>query len=226
MTSTVKLSDPPRSHRRRQWTITLATVGTALSLLISEALDPVGDGTADNFLTAATTRQGTMIASAVLLLLSAVLLIPAIVGIGKLLPHRGSGIGHAGAVFLTLGAFGHAMAAAFYLITSAMPDSPLDAQATTVLIEHLNTSPSLAPVFGFIMAFALGLLLSFIGLYRAGAIPPWVLGTVIAAAAIEILAPGGIPAIALIKQALGLVAFAYLATVHWHAAEPAAPITP
>lgn len=176
MTSTAVAMVGSRSRRRRPRTIALATAGTAATLLISDALDPVGDGTAENFVAAATARQGMMVASALLLLLSSVLLVPAIVGIVKLLPHRGSGLGHAGAVLLTMGAFGHAMVATFYLVTSAMPASPIGAQRSTELIEHLNNSPNLAPAFVFIMAFALGLLLCFIGLYRASAIPAWVLG--------------------------------------------------
>lgn len=226
MTSTAVPMAGSRSRRRRQRTIALATAGTALTLLISEALDPVGDGTAENFVAAATARQGTMIASALLLLVSAILLVPAIVGIVKLLPHRGSGLGHAGAVLLTLGAFGHAMAATFYLVISAMPSSPIGAQRTTQLIEHLNNSPTLAPAFILITAFALGLLFSFIALHRAGAIPAWVLGAVIGAAAIEVLAPGDVAAIAMVKQALTLIAFAYLALVHWRAIEPATTPAP
>lgn len=226
MTSTAVAMVGSRSRRRRQRTIALATAGTAATLLISEAIDPVGDGTAENFVAAATARQGTMIASALLLLLSAVLLVPAIIGIVKLLPHRGSGLGHAGAVLLTMGAFGHAMAATFYLVTSAMPASPIGAQRTTQLIEHLNNSPNLAPAFVFIIAFALGLLLCFIGLYRASAIPTWVLGAVVGAFAIEILVPGGGPAIALVKQTLTLIAFAYLATVHWNWRETESATSP
>lgn len=54
MTSIADHPQTSRSARRRRLAITLATVGTALTLLASEALDPVGDGTADNFLAAAT----------------------------------------------------------------------------------------------------------------------------------------------------------------------------
>lgn len=226
MTSTAAAMVGSRSRRRREKTIALATAGTAVTLLISDALDPVGDGTAENLVAAATERQGMMIAATLVLLLSAVLLVPAVVGIVKLLPHRGSGVGHAGAVLLTMGAFGHAMIATFYLVTSAMPASPIGAQRTTQLIEHLNNSPNLAPAFVFIIAFALGLLLCFIGLYRAGAVPAWVLGVVVAAFAIEALVPGVNPAVAIVKQTLTLIAFAYLATVHWNSRETGSATSP
>jgi hypothetical protein len=225
MTSTTDYPPHSRSERRRRLVIPLATVGTALTLLASEAVDPVGDGTADNLVAAATTHEGAMIASAVLLLLSAVLLIPAIVGMIERMPQRGSGIGHVGAVLLTLGAFGHAMAATFFLVVSAIPDGPSEPAATVALVEHLNTSPSIAVAFVFILAFGLGLLLAFIGLHRAGVIPAWVLGTIVAAFAIEVVAPGDVVGIALVKQTLGLVGFSYLAMVHWQAM-PAAHRSP
>lgn len=204
------------NHTRRQRTIALATVGSAVTLLVSEATDPVGDATAQNLLAAAETHPTLMVVSSLLLLSSAVLLIPAIVGMVRLMPHRGAGVGHAGAVLLALGAFGHAMAATFFLVVAAMPSGPLPTDGLTALVEHLNTSATLIPAFAFIIAFGLGLMLTFIGLHRAGAIPSWVLGTIIGAGLLEFAAPGDVAAIGLVKQSLVLIAFAYLGTRHRH----------
>ena len=74
MISTTDDQVHPRTARRRRLVITLATAGTAVSLLASEATDPVGDGTAVNFMAAADAHQGRLVTSALLLLFSAVLL--------------------------------------------------------------------------------------------------------------------------------------------------------
>lgn len=216
MSTTLQAQPIARSHTRRRRTIALAMVGSAVTLLVSEAMDPVGDGTANNLLAAADTQPTLMVASSLLLLLSAVLLIPAIVGIVQLMPRRGAGIGHLGAVLLTLGAFGHAMAATFFLVVAAMASGPLATADTMALVEHLNTSATLIPAFAFIIAFGFGALLAFIGLYRAGAVPSWVLGTVIGAILLELAAPGDVAALGVVKQALGLVAFTYLAKHYWY----------
>lgn len=212
----------PRTANRRPLMIALASAGTAVTLLASEATDPVGDGTAANFMTAATTQQGLLITSALLLLLSGVLLVPATVGVVQQVSgRRGSGTGHAGAVLLTLGAFGHAMAALFYLVVAAIADSELSTDEAMALVEHLNGSPTIAVAFIPIIAYAVGFLLAFIALWRAGVIPAWVLGTALAAGLIEFAAPGDIVAIGLVKQALGLVAWGYLGWVHWQNAPTA-----
>ncbi len=222
MSSTTDNPGRARTARRRRLVITLATAGTAVTLLASEVTDPVGDGTAANFMAAANAQHGMLITSALLLLLSAVLLVPAVVGVVQQMPgRRGSTIGHAGAALLTLGAFGHAMAALLYLIIAAIPDSPLSVEEATGWVAHLNGSPTIAVAFVLIISYGFGFLLAFIGRWRAGVIPTWVLGTVIAAGAIEIAAPGGIFAIALVKQALGLVAWGYLAWIHWRTAPTA-----
>ena len=220
MTATTAPDHGSRVRRRSRLTTALATAGTAVTLLASEVLDPVGDGTAENFVAAATGHRAAMITSAWLLLVSAVLLLPAVVGVVRLVPGRGAGLAHAGAVLLTLGAFGHAMAGTFYLVAAELP-SPLGVQRAEVAIDHLNGSAALAPSFVFIMAFALGLLLAFIGLHRGGVVPGWVLGAVAGAFAIEVVAPGDVPAVAVVKQALALVAFVYLAVVLWRGSEVA-----
>lgn len=219
---TTNLAKPPCSPgaRRRRLVVALSLVGTEVALLASEALDPVGDGTADNLVAAGATQEPAMVASSLLLLLSAVLLVPAIGGILRMVPDRGSGLGATGALLLTLGAFGHAMAALFYLVVSAMPGGPWDRAELVALVDHLNTSPNIVVAFVFIMSFGVGSLLAFIGLRRAGAIPTWVLAAVIAASAIELLAPGGILGLAVLKQALGVVAFGYLAIAFWQATGP------
>lgn len=205
---------PSRTTRLRRRVIAISTAGSALALFASEALDPVGEGTPDNLLAAATTSQGAMVASALVLLLSSVLLVPAVVGIVHLVRHRGAATAHVGGALLVLGGFGHAMAATFYLIVSTMPGRGVDAGQVASLLERVDASPNLAVAFVFILSFALGLLLAFIGLRRARIVPTWVLGAIVAAFAIEFAAPGGY-AVGLVKQALGLVAFGYLALREW-----------
>jgi hypothetical protein len=49
------------------------------------------------------------------------------------------------------------------------------------VLERVDSSPNLAIAFVFILSFALGLLLAFIGLRRAGVVPTWVLGAIVGA---------------------------------------------
>lgn len=194
----------------RRMAMIFATAGFGVLLFLSELLDPVGDGTPENLLSAATNASGGMISSSLILLVSSVLLVPAIVGIVRLAPGRGSGFANAGAVLLVMGGLGHAMAATYYLVVSALPGSGLDSTEIDAVLRHLDSAPNLAISFLFIVSFGLGLLFSFIGLRRAGAVPVWVLGAVITAFLMEVAAPGG-QAVALVKQGLGVVAFGYLA---------------
>jgi len=197
-----------------------ATAGFGVLLFLSELLDPVGEGTPDNLLSAAASDPGAMMASSLLLLVSSILLIPVAAAIVRLTPTRGAGFANAGVVLLVMGALGHAMAATFYLIVSALPGSGLESTEVGMLLQHLDAAPNLAVSFLFIVAFGFGLLFSFIGLRRARAIPLWVLGTVIAAFLMEVAAPGG-QAIALVKQGLGVVASGYLAYAFYRDGGPA-----
>lgn len=199
----------PTKGLRRMATVA-ATAGFGVLLFLSELLDPVGEGTPENLLSAATSSSGAMTTSSLLLLVSSILLVPAVVAIVRLTPKRGAALANAGAILLVMGALGHAMAATFYLVVAALPGTGLEHAELTKVLQHLDAAPSLAVSFLFIVSFGFGVLFSFIGLRRAGAVPLWVLGAVIAAFLMEVAAPGG-HAIALVKQALGVVAFGYLA---------------
>lgn len=220
MTSATPSILPSTAVRLRRRTIAVSAVGSAVTLLVSDLLDPVGEGSVNNLLAAATDHTGAMVGSSLLLVLSSILLIPTIVGILGLVIDRGAATTNVGAVLLTLGAFGHAMAATFFLIVSALPEAGLEQDAIATALAHLEDAPNLAIVFVFILTFALGLLVSFIGLWRARVVPTWVLGAIVGAFAIEFAAPGG-QAVALVKQALTLVAFSYLTTVLWSDRRPA-----
>ena len=189
---------------------TVAPRPDSVSCSSCPSLDPVGEGTPENLLSAATSSSGAMTTSSLLLLVSSILLVPAVVAIVRLTPKRGAALANAGAILLVMGALGHAMAATFYLVVAALPGTGLEHAELTKVLQHLDAAPSLAVSFLFIVSFGFGVLFSFIGLRRAGAVPLWVLGAVIAAFLMEVAAPGG-HAIALVKQALGVVAFGYLA---------------
>lgn len=203
---------PTRTSRIRRMATVIATAGFGLVLFLSDLLDPVGEGSPENLLSAATSNPGGMTTSSLLLLVSSILLIPAVVLIVRLTPGRGAGFANAGAVLLVMGAIGHAMAATFFLVVSALPGAGFDQSELMSLLQHLDSSPSLGISFLFIVSFGFGILFAFIGLKRAKVVPLWVLGAVIAAFLMEVAAPGG-QAITLVKQALGALAFGYLAVV-------------
>ena len=102
------------------------TAGSALilfpALLVAEApLDPTGNGSGADLYAAATEHRGALVTSAVLLIVSGVLMAPAAAGILHQARDRGAALANAGAVLAVLGGFGHFGIAMFYLVGTSLP---------------------------------------------------------------------------------------------------------
>jgi len=160
------------AHRLRRY-----TAGAALilfpALLVGQALiDPAAGGTGEVMYTAATEHREALTASALLLLVSGLLMVPAVMGILHQARDRGAGLANLGAVLGVLGGFGHAAIAFFYILSLALAGG--DRAEMVAYIERFNASPALAAVaFPLILCFGLGVLALPWAAWRAGFIGWW-----------------------------------------------------
>lgn len=121
----------------------------------------------------AETDQRALVLSAAIFLVSSVLMIPAAGGMLHLLRGRGAALGHLGAAFFVLGAFGHMGYAIWQLMLTVVPHRP----DRSAMVEFLDRSSLVTDVLlPLLLSVVLGAVLLIVGLWRAGHLPTWVLG--------------------------------------------------
>lgn len=125
--------------------------------------------------------RATSVAQAVLLLISSALFIPVVVGALNLLRRQGRAVGTLGAIAFVAGICGHLMLVGtrLVLVQMAVPGANRTAMAT---LAHRLGHGVFTVITPLELCFDVGLVLLFIGLRRAAAIPGWVLAVVIAVA--------------------------------------------
>ena len=203
------ISSPTPSRRLRR-----LTAGASLivfpALLVPEAvIDPAPGGTGEVMFRAASEARGALTASAVLLVVSGILMVPAAAGILRQARDRGAGLANTGAVLAVLGGFGHFGIAMFYLVALSLPGG--DRAEMVAYIDRLNESTTLGYVaFPLILCFGLGVLVLPWAAWRVGAAALW--APVVATAVV--LAHFMLPETVLAVEVAGLVAltvvFGYL----------------
>lgn len=126
-------------------------------------------------------HRGSSVTQAILLLLSSALFVPVLGGALNLLRGRGRTLGTLGAVAFLAGICGHLMLVAARLVLVQMSRAGSEHAAMNNLAHRLGHG-----VFSLITALELcfdaGLVLLFIGLRRAAAVPTWTLSVIIAVA--------------------------------------------
>jgi Domain of unknown function (DUF4386) len=193
----------PDAFRRRIGGVAL--IGTMVTLLASELFGPRGAGGNSELLTAVAADRTGFVVSTLLLLVSTILLIPAVMAVLHLVRDRAPVIGHVAGVFGMLGALGHMAVVCYGLFVAEMADGGSRSEMVS-LLDRLDSGLA-AVVVPLILSFALAVLLMGIALYRARVAPRWVMLAAIAAVVVELGAPGGTLAAALVKQTLVVVAF-------------------
>ena len=143
------------------------------ALLIPQALvDPAEGGTGEVMYRAATGHSATLTASAVLLIVSGVLMAPAAAGVLHQARDRGAGLADAGAAFAVLGGFGHFGIAMFYVLSLSLAGG--NEAEMVAFIDRVNESAALGAVaFPLILCFGLGVALLPWAAWRAGAVGLW-----------------------------------------------------
>lgn len=172
---------PSTGRRLRRYTAGAALILFPALLVPQAVIDPASGGTGEVMYTAATEHRGALLASALLLLVSGILMVPAMTGILHQARDRGAGLANAGGVLGVLGGFGHFGIALFYIVSLALPGG--NRAEMVAYIERLNSSPALGAVaFPLILCFGLGVLVLPWAAWRAGLIQLW--GPALASAAV------------------------------------------
>ena len=165
------LADPVRL---RKTVAGVALIGFPLAGLLSSIADS-DEGTNLE----ASTLYGLLIGNeasirlaGLLFIVSAVLTVPAIGGMLHLLRGRGAALGHVGAAFALVGAFGHMGYATWQLMLAHVPNQPDQA----AMVAYLDRSSSVSDLvlLPMLIAITLGLILMAVGLRKARFVPLWV----------------------------------------------------
>lgn len=201
------MSTTVRSRGTRRIAAGIGLIGFPALLVIQGLVDPTDDTT---FYAAAVSHPDTLLYSALLLLASAVLTIPAIGGILHMAGDRGALLADLGAVFALLGALGHTALSVIYLLMRS-----LDGGQPAEMIgfeDRLNADPSLSAVgLVLLVSFGLGLTLLSWASWRAGLIGWWGPAVITGVALVHIFYPGDVPMIAQIAALCAIaVVFGWL----------------
>jgi len=197
------------AQRLRRYTMGAALILFPALLVVQAPLDP-GDGdTGEAAYAAASQHAGSLSTSAVLLLISAILMAPAVAGILHQARDRGAVLANVAAVAAVLGGFGHAAIAMYTLFT--LPLAGGDPAQMAAYVERLNaTSVINAVAFPLILCFALAVLMMAWAAWRAGLIGWWGPAIVTTVVLAHLLLPESLPAAALAGMAALTVVFGYL----------------
>jgi heme/copper-type cytochrome/quinol oxidase subunit 3 len=180
--------------RLRRYTSGAALILFPVLLAVQAWVDPASGGTGDVMTRAAAAHRGALTASALLLLVSGVLMAPAAAAILHQARDRGAALANVGAVLAVLGGFGHAAIAMYYLLS--LPLQGGDPEEMVAYIDRLNSTAAIgAVVFPLTLCFALGVVLLVWAAWRAGALPIWAPVAVTVAVLAEELLPTDIVAV-------------------------------
>ncbi len=177
------LSDPSRF---RKTVAGLALVGAPLAGFLScltDSNEGVGEKGSDLYATV-TTHSGGIHTTGLVFMLSAVLTVPAALGLAHLLRGRGATLGHLGAAALLLGAFGH-FGYGFFQVLVSHAGAPADQAAISAYFDRIaNDSLLLLPL---MILVDVGIVLLSAGLLRSRAVPAWVPWATIGAIAVDLV---------------------------------------
>jgi hypothetical protein len=200
-----------KTERFRRRVAGISLIGFAATLVAQDLFGPRTPSEAAGQYAAVAADRGGMIASSVFLLASSLFLVPAVWGILHLVRERGVTLGHIGGALAIVGALGHVAVMTYQLALVEMTKVG-DREAMVAVIDRLSNSATVGVVvFPMILAFALGLLILAVALWRARFVQGWAAALVLVAVALDIGAPDGAPdAVSIPKQLLAFAAFAYV----------------
>lgn len=180
--------------------------GAAPAALLAALLVHPGEGRG-GLVAAVAAEPGRIQATALLVLLAAVLFVPALVGIAHLVRGRGVVLVHLGAALTLVGAVGHAVFAGFQIVLSGALSSGVDPAQLEAMAEDVPNAGFAAVLLIFLGGFLPGLLLVAAALWRSRAVPAWMPLGPVALVATDFL-PTDNRYLAALVPALGVVCFA------------------
>jgi hypothetical protein len=172
----------PGDTAQRRLLIAASCVLAPAALLAAFLIGPsMAYDDAATSLTDVAAGRATSVAQAMLLLISSALFVPVLIGAVNLLRRRGRTVGTLGAIAFLAGICGHLMLVGTRLVLVQMAAPGANRTAMVDLAHRLGRG-----VFTVItpleLCFDIGLVLMFIGLRRASAVPTWVLAVIVAVA--------------------------------------------
>lgn len=228
--SSTGMSSTTTARRLRRVTAGASLIAFPAILIPQALIDPAAGGTGEVMFRAASESAGALTASALLLLVSGILMAPAAAGVLHQARDRGAGLANAGSVLAVLGGFGHFGIAMFYFVALSLPGG--NRAEMVAYIDRLNESSVLGFVaFPLILCFGLGAAVLPWAAWRAGAAPMW--APLVATAVV--LSHFVLPESVLAVEVAGLVAlsavFGYLGVrvlqmtdAEWDGVRPAARV--
>lgn len=200
-----------KTERFRRRVAGISLIGFAAMIVAQDLVGARTPSDAAGQYAAVAAERGGTIASSIFLLVSSILLVPAVFGILHLVRERGVTLAHVGGALAIVGALGHVAVMTYQLALVEMTRAG-DRDAMVVLIDRLSNSATVGViVFPMILAFALGLLTLSVALWRARVVQGWAAALVLLAVILDVGAPEGAPGwISITKQLLAFAAFAYV----------------
>ncbi len=170
--STTDRTDALTTRHIHHYTTAAALAAFPLLLLVQAPINPAPGGTGDLMYVAATEQADALLASAVLLMVSGLLMFPAVAGLVHLARGRGAAIATSAAALGVLGGFGHFAIGMFYLVTLALPGG--DPGQMAAFVDRLSALPALTAIaFPLIMCFGLGVVAMSWAAWRTGLLGGW-----------------------------------------------------
>ena len=199
-----------QDKKRVRWGAAML-VGIVLLLMLEDVIDPANSDKSSKIYDAAANHSGRMIASALLLLATAALIVPAVWWVVRALPQRGRGAGRVACALAVAGTMGHAALGTLYLVWAELPKGAANRGQMVALVDRISNSGSIVVLMPLIVAFGLTFLTLFIAMHRGGVTPRWVIAPVVLAAILDTVGQGSATLVNLVAFALLLVATCTLA---------------
>lgn len=168
-----------RSAHSTQIGINRTVVGTCMLaapvvLLVGELMHPDAQRDAAAQLQVLSTNADRQYAAHLTFLIALILFVPALHGLGQLLPNRRAAWSRVGLGLGVAGTVGLAAFAGAELVTWQIGNAATgDAAAMTTLLERLNRSPGFAPLLILSVGFPIGFAVLGAGLYLSRAVASW-----------------------------------------------------
>jgi len=159
--------------RRIQHYAAAAALAAFPALLVVQApIDPASGGTGEVMYAAASDQATALAVSAVLIMVSGILMVPAVAALVHLARGRGAALTTLAAVLGVLGGFGHFGIGMFYLVALALPGG--DPEQMMAYVDRLNALPALSTIaFPLILCFGFGVVAMSWAAWRIGLLGWW-----------------------------------------------------
>lgn len=175
------LSDPIRFRKTAAGLALIGAPAAGFVSCLTDSTESLGDKGASLY-PVVTAHSGAIWTTGLIFMVSAILTVPAALGLAHLVPRRGAALAQLGATFMIIGAFGHMGLATWQLMISRAAGTGAPAAISTYLGRTAALNPVLLPL---LVLIDVGLVLLAAGLLRARAVPGWAPWSVIAIVAAD-----------------------------------------